>query len=68
MKAILCLDTTITRQDMVTHVDQAPETMPGLHGNVDGALFYFVQASCGSLGCCPDYIEATELTCGVCSI
>ena len=49
-------------------VDQAPETMPGLHGNVDGALFYFVQASCGSLGRCPDYIEAVELTCVVCSI
>ena len=37
-----------------SYVDQAPETMPGLHGNVDGALFYFVQASCGSLGRCPD--------------
>ena len=48
-------------------VDASPESMPGLHADANGALFYFVQASCGSLGRCPPYNEAAELICVVCS-
>lgn len=48
-------------------VDKEPEAIAGRNGNENGALFYFVQASCPSLGHCPPYIEGAELTCVVCS-
>ncbi|XP_078617600.1 uncharacterized protein LOC144885553 [Branchiostoma floridae x Branchiostoma japonicum] len=47
-------------------VDGEPETRPGGQGNVDGALFYPVEASCGSLPC-PNYVQGRELTCVVCT-
>ncbi|CAH1799502.1 unnamed protein product [Owenia fusiformis] len=47
-------------------MDEAPETTQGGHASQNGALFYSVQAVCGSLPC-PDYIQGGELTCAVCS-
>ncbi|XP_019632053.1 PREDICTED: short-chain collagen C4-like [Branchiostoma belcheri] len=47
-------------------VDEQPEVMPGGQANRDGALFYPVEARCGSLPC-PNYEEGRELTCVVCT-
>ncbi|XP_066285843.1 short-chain collagen C4-like [Branchiostoma lanceolatum] len=47
-------------------VDGVPETRPGGHQNTNGALFYPVEASCGSLPC-PNYVQGRELTCVVCT-
>ncbi|GAB1601893.1 short-chain collagen C4-like [Argonauta hians] len=47
-------------------VDKAPEADPAGYRNENGALLYFVQASCGSLPC-PPYVDGQELTCAVCS-
>lgn len=48
-------------------MDQNPEALTGLQSNTNGALFYFVQGNCGTLGRCPPYIQAAELTCVVCT-
>ncbi|XP_066276550.1 short-chain collagen C4-like [Branchiostoma lanceolatum] len=47
-------------------MDGEPETRPGGHESVDGALFYPVEASCGALPC-PNYVQVHELTCVVCT-
>ncbi|XP_078697934.1 uncharacterized protein LOC144925716 [Branchiostoma floridae x Branchiostoma belcheri] len=47
-------------------VDEQPEVMPGGQANRDGALFYPVEARCGSLPC-PNYVDGRELTCVVCT-
>eukprot|EP00058_Branchiostoma_floridae_P013323 XP_002598811.1 hypothetical protein BRAFLDRAFT_74512 [Branchiostoma floridae] len=47
-------------------VDGEPETRPGGHLNHNGALFYPVEADCGSLPC-PNYVQGRELTCVVCT-
>ncbi|KAI8520393.1 hypothetical protein Bbelb_001470 [Branchiostoma belcheri] len=47
-------------------VDEQPEAVPGGHANYNGALFYPVEARCGSLPC-PQYVEGRELTCVVCT-
>ncbi|XP_078665811.1 uncharacterized protein LOC144908150 [Branchiostoma floridae x Branchiostoma belcheri] len=47
-------------------VDEQPEVRPSGQANVDGALFYPVDARCGSLPC-PPYVEGHELTCVVCT-
>ncbi|XP_035686326.1 short-chain collagen C4-like [Branchiostoma floridae] len=47
-------------------VDEQPDTVQGGHANQAGALFYSVEARCGSLPC-PDYVEGRELTCVVCT-
>ena len=47
-------------------MDVAPETITGGHVNENGALFYHVEAKCGSLSC-PPYENTKELTCAVCS-
>ncbi|CAH1233008.1 Hypp557 [Branchiostoma lanceolatum] len=47
-------------------VDGQPETIPGGDANQNGALFYPVEARCGSLPC-PSYVEGRELTCVVCT-
>ena len=49
-----------------TCVDENPDYTRGTHANLDGALFYFVEGSCGSLPCKP-YISGHELTCAVCT-
>ena len=47
-------------------MDADPEAIPGGSSNQDGALFYHVEARCGSLSC-PPYDNTKELTCAVCS-
>ncbi|XP_035667440.1 short-chain collagen C4-like [Branchiostoma floridae] len=47
-------------------MDGEPEVRPGGEGNDNGALFYPVEARCGSLPC-PPYVEGRELTCVVCT-
>eukprot|EP00058_Branchiostoma_floridae_P013327 XP_002598815.1 hypothetical protein BRAFLDRAFT_74508 [Branchiostoma floridae] len=47
-------------------MDGEPETRPGGHVNHNGALFYPVEAYCGSLPC-PNYVQGRELTCVVCT-
>eukprot|EP00058_Branchiostoma_floridae_P004814 XP_002590302.1 hypothetical protein BRAFLDRAFT_76555 [Branchiostoma floridae] len=47
-------------------VDEQPEAVTGGHANHNGALFYPVEARCGSLPC-PNYVEGRELTCVVCT-
>jgi uncharacterized protein YegL len=47
-------------------MDGAPQGLTGGNANKDGALFYPVQARCGSLPC-PKYVEGWELTCSVCT-
>jgi len=48
-------------------VDGNPERLDNSYGNQNGALFYFVEASCGSLPCGP-YTNGFEFTCAVCSL
>ncbi|XP_019639248.1 PREDICTED: uncharacterized protein LOC109481186 [Branchiostoma belcheri] len=47
-------------------MDGEPEARPGGHINHNGALFYPVEANCGSLPC-PNYVQGRELTCVVCT-
>ena len=48
-------------------VDGHPQSVTGLPGNKNGALFYFVAAECEFTGHCPPYINGAELTCVVCT-
>jgi len=48
-------------------LDTSPEARPGGEADLNGGLFYPVQAGCGSLPC-PPYVEGNELTCAVCTI
>ena len=47
-------------------MDKTPEADDKGFRNEDGALFYFVEGSCGSLPC-PPYDNGKELTCVVCT-
>eukprot|EP00058_Branchiostoma_floridae_P003568 XP_002589056.1 hypothetical protein BRAFLDRAFT_87529 [Branchiostoma floridae] len=47
-------------------MDEEPDVIPGGHADQNGALFYPVEARCGSLPC-PNYVEGRELTCVVCT-
>ncbi|XP_035668363.1 short-chain collagen C4-like [Branchiostoma floridae] len=47
-------------------MDGEPEVLPGGEANYNGALFYPVEARCGSLPCLP-YVDGRELTCVVCT-
>jgi hypothetical protein len=49
-------------------VDRGQESIPGSHANVNGALFYHVEATCSSGLQCPPYNAQKELTCAVCTI
>ena len=49
-------------------VDKDQMSLPGHHGNEDGALFYHVEADCGFGLLCPPYVEEKELTCAICTI
>lgn len=51
---------------MYTCVDEHPDTLHGGQANIDGKMFYSVEARCGSLKC-PPYVEGRELVCAVCS-
>jgi len=48
-------------------LDIEPEARVGGEENLDGGLFYPVEAACGSLPC-PPYVNGNELTCAVCTI
>ena len=48
-------------------VDRGQEAVPGSKGNVNGALFYHVEAQCFGLKC-PPYDPEKELNCVVCTI
>ena len=47
-------------------VDQNPDTVRGGTGSVNGALFYFVEATCTGIAC-PPYTAGRELACAVCT-
>ena len=47
-------------------MDTSLETISGGQDDENGALFYHVEARCGS-PTCPPYEETKELTCTVCS-
>lgn len=47
-------------------LDEAPEAAESGQADENGAVFYNVEAHCGSLPC-PNYINGRELTCVVCS-
>ena len=47
-------------------VDKDAESIPGSASNVDGALFYHVEANCDGIPCSP-YDPQKELTCAVCT-
>ena len=47
-------------------VDVGTESIPDSGANTNGALFYFVEARCGSLQC-PPYVEGSEIPCVVCT-
>ena len=47
-------------------VDKDPESIPGSAANINGALFYHVEATCNGLPC-PPYDPQKELTCAVCT-
>ena len=49
-----------------TCVDHHPDALHGGRPNMNGKLFYFVEAVCGSLKC-PPYVNGRELVCAVCS-
>ncbi|XP_065175962.1 uncharacterized protein LOC135805790 isoform X2 [Sycon ciliatum] len=48
-------------------VDDHFETLPGYHGNTDGAHLWPVEAGCGIGLDCPPYHAEKELTCAVCT-
>eukprot|EP00058_Branchiostoma_floridae_P004808 XP_002590296.1 hypothetical protein BRAFLDRAFT_76549 [Branchiostoma floridae] len=48
-------------------VDEQPEVVLGDQVIHNGALFYPVEARCGSLPCPNNYVEGRELTCVVCT-
>ena len=45
-----------------TCVDHHPDTVYGGSSDMNGKLFYFVEAVCGSLKC-PPYVNGRELVC-----
>ena len=47
-------------------IDKNPDSVPGSVSNVDGAVFYHVEASCNGM-LCPPYDAQKELTCAVCT-
>ena len=47
-------------------IDGEFQSIPGSSANVNGALFYFVEATCDGLPC-PPYDTTKELTCTVCT-
>ncbi len=48
-------------------VDYYQVSIPGSHTDVNGALFYHVEADCGGMQC-PPYDPEKELTCVVCTL
>ena len=48
-------------------VDSSQESIPGSHTDINGALFYHIEAHCDGMAC-PPYDPQKELTCVVCTI
>ena len=55
-----------TKRSTFECMDFLPEATAGGHTDQNGALFYYIEARCGSLPC-PPYEEEKELTCAVCT-
>ena len=55
------------KRSMYECVDRAMESLPGSYQNINGALFYHVEAECGVGLPCPPYIRANEINCVVCT-
>ena len=51
-----------------TCVDRSQQSVPGSAGDIHGALFYHVEATCSYGLQCPPYNSQKELTCAVCTI
>ena len=49
-----------------TCVDMNAESIPGSSANINGGLFYHVEATCNGIPC-PPYDPQKELTCAVCT-
>ena len=47
-------------------IDSSPEAIPNSSSNLDGALFYYVEATCNGLDC-PPYESSRILSCTVCT-
>ena len=47
-------------------VDRDQESLPGSHANINGRLFYHVEAECSGMPC-PPYDPQKELNCVVCT-
>ena len=47
-------------------IDKNPDSIPGSAPNVNGAVFYHVEATCTGMPC-PPYDPQKELTCAVCT-
>ncbi len=56
----------IRGRTMFECVDRDQESLPGSSANIDGVLFYHVEASCNGLPC-PPYDQNKELNCVVCT-
>ena len=54
------------RRSSFNCVDVNPDTVPGGHGNTNGALFQYVKATCNGLQC-PPYVANKAVSCTVCT-
>ena len=48
-------------------VDRDQESVPGTQANTNGALFYHIEANCGTDLPCPPYNTDQEINCVVCT-
>ena len=48
-------------------VDHSPQSIPGSHANINGALFYHTEVQCSRGIPCPPYDAQKEVTCVVCT-
>ena len=67
-KGYLMAEGQQTQRNTFECVDKSPESIPGsaAHTGIDGAHFYYVEATCNGLPC-PPYDPQKELTCAVCT-
>ncbi len=55
------------KRSMFECVDKGQESVPGSNANTDGALFYHVEANCGTGLPCPPYNDYKEVNCVICT-
>ncbi len=65
-KSYLMIEYHGNRRSTYECVDYNQESIPGSHTNVDGALFYHVEAECGGLQC-PPYNAQVQVLNSLCS-